>query len=175
MIPFTTRSTRLLLALASAALMAACGGGGGGEASSFESVEPPVFAPGADPADPADITTPGGDLADSADITEPNADPAEASGPDATVPGHGDRSLALAWAAPLTNDDGTPLTDLAGYRIYYGSRSGSYGHSVAVDDPAALSHRLESLAPGTYYVVVKAVNSAGAQSIASPEVSKTIQ
>lgn len=170
MTPSATRSTRLLLALASAALMAACGGGGG--AASSEPAESPVTAPSAEPADPVDTTTPG---TDSAGVTPPGADPADASGPDATLPGHGDRSLALAWAAPQTNDDGTPLTDLAGYRIYYGSRSGSYGHSVAVDDPAALSHRLESLAPGTYYVVVKAVNSAGAQSIASPEVSKTIQ
>src|SRR5690606_12603535 len=90
-------------------------------------------------------------------------------------PEAGDRSLTLTWRAPVTNEDGSSLTDLAGYRIYYGSRSGQYGGSVAVNDPAALSHRLESLAPGTYYVVVKAVNSAGAQSIASPEASKTIQ
>ncbi len=86
-----------------------------------------------------------------------------------------ERSLALSWAVPQTNDDGTPLTDLAGYRIYYGSSPGHYGASVALDNPSATSYELQALPAGTWYVVVRAVNRAGAQSIASPEVSKTIQ
>jgi hypothetical protein len=28
-------------------------------------------------------------------------------------------SVTLSWIAPTTNEDGTPLTDLAGYKIYY--------------------------------------------------------
>ncbi len=149
----TLRRLPLLLALAAAAGLAACGGGSGGASS-----EPPAIAAPADAPGHADAV---GDVVDDAL-------------PAAPVPS-GDRSLVLAWEAPRTNEDGSPLTDLAGYRIYYGSRPGHYTAAVAVDDPAALSHRLESLAPGTYYVVVKAVNSAGAQSIASPEASKTIQ
>jgi len=95
---------------------------------------------------------------------------------DAATPADmGQRSVALAWSAPRTNDDGSALTDLAGYRIYYGSHSGSYGAFVTLNDPAASSYHLGGLAPGTWYIVVKAVNRAGAQSIASPEVSKTIQ
>ncbi len=34
-------------------------------------------------------------------------------------------TITLAWDAPTTNTDGTPLTDLAGYKIYYGPTSGS--------------------------------------------------
>ena len=150
----TTRRSRLLLALATVAWLAACGGGSGG-------------APSESTPDASHAEAPGN--ADGSDATD---DVSPAPAPDL---GRGDRSLALAWEAPLTNEDGSPLNDLAGYRIYYGSRSGSYGASVAVNNPAAVSHQLESLAPGTYYVVVKAVNSAGAQSIASPEATKTIQ
>lgn len=148
----TTRRSRLLLALAAAAWLAACGGGSGG-------------APSEPAPDASHAEAPG------------NADESGATDDVSPAPnlGRGDRSLALTWEAPLTNEDGSPLNDLAGYRIYYGSRSGSYGASVAVNNPAALGHQLESLAPGTYYVVVKAINSAGAQSIASPEASKTIQ
>lgn len=152
----TTRRSRLVLALATVAWLAACGGGSGGAPSESTPDASHAEAPGnADGSGAMDDVSP----APATDLGD----------------GGGDRSLALTWEAPLTNEDGSPLNDLAGYRIYYGSRSGSYGASVAVNNPAAVSHRLESLAPGTYYVVVKAVNSAGAQSIASPEASKTIQ
>jgi uncharacterized protein YceK len=32
----------------------------------------------------------------------------------------------LEWDAPTTNEDGTPLTDLKGYKLYYGPSSGNY-------------------------------------------------
>ena len=32
----------------------------------------------------------------------------------------------LSWDAPTTNTDGTPLTDLAGYRVYWGTINGTY-------------------------------------------------
>jgi len=34
-------------------------------------------------------------------------------------------SALLSWNAPSTNEDGTPLTDLAGYKIYYGTATGN--------------------------------------------------
>ena len=33
--------------------------------------------------------------------------------------------VQLTWTAPATNVDGTPLTDLAGYLVYYGQTSGN--------------------------------------------------
>jgi hypothetical protein len=35
-------------------------------------------------------------------------------------------SITLAWQAPVTNDDGSQLKDLAGYKVYYGLSSGIY-------------------------------------------------
>ncbi|MDH3432879.1 MAG: putative Ig domain-containing protein, partial [Gammaproteobacteria bacterium] len=35
-------------------------------------------------------------------------------------------SVTLSWIAPTQNEDGTALTDLAGYKIYWGTTSGSY-------------------------------------------------
>ena len=35
-------------------------------------------------------------------------------------------TATLTWDPPTTNVDSTPLTDLAGYKLYYGSASGSY-------------------------------------------------
>ena len=37
-----------------------------------------------------------------------------------------------SWDAPTTNADGTPLTDLAGYKVYYGPSSGNYSQAIDV-------------------------------------------
>src|SRR3990172_7689128 len=38
----------------------------------------------------------------------------------------------LSWDAVTTNADGTPITDLAGYRVYFGTSSGIYGLPITV-------------------------------------------
>jgi hypothetical protein len=86
-----------------------------------------------------------------------------------TTPG---RTVALAWEAPATNTDGTPLTDLAGYRIYYRTDSGRYGGPLEVG--SANSCSLINLAQETYYFVVTAYNSVQAESGFSNEAAKTI-
>ena len=49
---------------------------------------------------------------DSAVVTANTSDPGISTG-----------SVTLAWDAPTTNLDGTPLTALAGYKVYYGRTS----------------------------------------------------
>ena len=81
-------------------------------------------------------------------------------------------SVALNWVAPDENVDGTPLTDLAGYRIYYGTASRDYSGMVQVNNPAETSHTL-SLASGDYYVAMTALDQEGNESAYSNEVLKT--
>ncbi|HZX49313.1 MAG TPA: fibronectin type III domain-containing protein, partial [Nitrospirota bacterium] len=38
----------------------------------------------------------------------------------------------LTWDPPTTNSDGSPLTDLAGYKVYYGPTSGNYSAVIDV-------------------------------------------
>jgi hypothetical protein len=83
--------------------------------------------------------------------------------------------ITLAWIAPQTNADGSPLTDLAGYRVRYGTSSGSYVNTVQIDNPNALNHVLQGLPASTYYLTVTAFNSANIESHASVEVSKAIE
>jgi hypothetical protein len=78
----------------------------------------------------------------------------------------------LSWDAPTTNEDGTPLADLAGYKIYYGSSSGSYTGSVTAG--AVTNYVLTDLTPGAYYIAVTAYNSSGDESGYSNEVSKAV-
>lgn len=80
--------------------------------------------------------------------------------------------VSLSWVAPEENVDGSALTDLAGYRIYFGTASRSYSDMVELDEPAATSHTL-TLASGDYYVAMTALDGEGNESGYSNEVIKT--
>lgn len=86
----------------------------------------------------------------------------------------GPSSVILSWAAPTQNEDGSPLTDLAGYRIRYGERSGSYSTTVALTNPGLASHFLDGLVPSTYYFVISAYNARGEESPYSNEAVITL-
>ncbi len=82
-------------------------------------------------------------------------------------------AVTLAWQAPTENVDGTPLTDLGGYRIYYGDTSRSYTESVEVTEPGADSYAL-TLSSGQYYFAMTAVDADGNESAYSNEVVKVV-
>lgn len=85
-------------------------------------------------------------------------------------------TIALTWAAPSERGDGTALalSEIAGYRIYYGTSQGSYPLSVDILDKAADQAELNNLESGTYYVVVTTIDSDGRESTYSDELSQTI-
>jgi len=80
----------------------------------------------------------------------------------------------LTWQAPTTNTNGSALTDLAGYRIYYGSSSDALKQTVQITNVGTLSYVVADLTPGTWYFAIMAVTSTGAESALSNVVSKTI-
>ena len=86
--------------------------------------------------------------------------------------GGGSESLMLSWTPPTTNEDGTPLEDLARYRLYYGSRSRIYSQNVRVG--SYTSAVLNGLNPGTYYLAVTAYDIYGNESDYSDEINHTI-
>lgn len=81
-------------------------------------------------------------------------------------------TATLAWSAPITNTDGTPLTDLAGYKVHYGKSSGTYTNTVTIGK--VTSYSINNLAPGTYYFTVTAYDTTGLESGYSNEVSKVV-
>jgi len=83
-------------------------------------------------------------------------------------------SATLSWAAPTQNTNGTPLTDLAGYRIYYGTSKTTMTQSVQVANPAVLTEVISNLSPGTWYFSVRDYTSANVESDFSSVVSTTI-
>jgi hypothetical protein len=83
-------------------------------------------------------------------------------------------SALLSWTPPSENENNTQLTDLAGYRVYYGVSSGNYTDSIVINNPGLTSYLIENLASATWYFTMTAVNSGGMESEKSIEVSKTI-
>ena len=83
-----------------------------------------------------------------------------------------DLSFTLAWDAPTTNEDGSPLQDLDGFRIYIGESSGNYSRSIETGNTTM--HTVDSLAAGTYYVVVTAYDLESNESSESREIVVTV-
>ena len=89
-----------------------------------------------------------------------------------TIPGEsGANSLLLNWSAPTTNEDGTPLNDLAGYKLYYGTQPGQYTRIVTVG--AHTTAHLSDLASGTWFLAVTAYDMYGNESDFSDEIYHT--
>lgn len=72
-------------------------------------------------------------------------------------------SVTLSWTPPTQNTDGTALTDLAGYRIVYGTAPTAPTQTISVPGNVS-TYVVDNLAPATYYFAVRAVNSAGTES-----------
>jgi len=72
-------------------------------------------------------------------------------------------TISLAW-------DANTESDLAGYKVYYGTASGSYGAPISVGK--VTSYQLGGLTPGqTYFITLTAYDTAGYESGFSNEVS----
>jgi fibronectin type 3 domain-containing protein len=77
-------------------------------------------------------------------------------------------------SATLTWNANTEI-DLAGYKVYRATSSGAYGAAIATLQGKGTSYIATGLQSGTtYFFVITAFDSAGNESAASNEVSKSI-
>lgn len=81
---------------------------------------------------------------------------------------------ALRWEVPLSKVDGSPLDDLAGFRILYGQHADDLDKSVLIDDPAVTSFEFTTLEPGVWYFAVVAVNASGLEGPPTITATKSI-
>lgn len=77
------------------------------------------------------------------------------------------------WDASAKNTDGSPLTDLAGYKVYHGLASKTYDANPVQVAAATLKY-IYPTTPGTHYYAISAFNAAGAESAKSAEVQVVI-
>jgi hypothetical protein len=86
----------------------------------------------------------------------------------------GTGTAELAWEMPTENTNGTPLTDLAGYTIVYGSSPSTMNQWVQLTDIGATSYVVKGLSQGTWYFAIISYTLSGANSALSDIASKTI-
>jgi hypothetical protein len=76
--------------------------------------------------------------------------------------------------AASENTDGSALTDLAGYNIYYGSSTAAMTTKISIKTVGVQDYVISELASGNWYFALTAVNSAGMESVASNTVETTL-
>jgi hypothetical protein len=81
---------------------------------------------------------------------------------------------ALQWIPPTENTDGSVLTDLAGYKIYYGTSAGALTQTVTITNPGLTAYTLTNLSPGTWYFVMASNSAAGVESAMTGVLSATL-
>ena len=72
-------------------------------------------------------------------------------------------AVGLQWEPPTQNSDSSPLTNLAGYHIYYGTSAAALSNQIDVANPGIASFVVDNLAPGTWYFTVAGYNSSGVE------------
>jgi hypothetical protein len=77
------------------------------------------------------------------------------------VVGAGDGSATLSWNPPTRNEDGSVLTDLSGYRIYYGRHKHDLDRTIVLDNPGLTRYVVEGLTPAHWYFAMTSVSRAG--------------
>ena len=73
-------------------------------------------------------------------------------------------TATISWSVPLFNTNGSSLTDVAGYRVYYGTSPTNLAYSISTASSAITSITITGLAPQTYYFTVTTLNSMGVES-----------
>ena len=97
-----------------------------------------------------------------------------AQGSAASTAGGGIGAATLSWQAPDQNTDGTPLTDLAGYKIYFGTAPNDLSREIDVAGVGVTNYVVDNLPYGTYYFSIRAYTSTGVESALSGVVSDKI-
>ena len=102
----------------------------------------------------------------------------------------GTKSVSLTWDTPTTNEDGSCLTDLSNYKVYYGTSTGDYvthdtvslgssslscvdtGLPTGCGNILSCTYTVQGLTDGAWHFVVTANDFSGNESFYSNETTK---
>lgn len=81
----------------------------------------------------------------------------------------------LSWTAPTENSDGSALTDLAGYKIHYGTSANNLSRTKTINGTSVTTATIDELTIGTWHFAMTSFNKSGIESEPSETVSKSVQ
>ncbi|MGH8202140.1 MAG: putative Ig domain-containing protein [Steroidobacteraceae bacterium] len=84
-------------------------------------------------------------------------------------------AVTIAWTPPTENTNGSTLTNLAGYHIYYGTSQSDLTKVVDITNPGLASYVLATLSAGTWYFALTSINSQGVESARSAVVGTVVE
>lgn len=96
--------------------------------------------------------------------------PANPPAPGTTLIG----SATLSWLPPTENTDGSPLADLAGYTVYWGTSPDRLKNTVTILNPGLSAYLVEPLEPATWFFAIASLNADGLEGELSNFVVKKI-
>jgi hypothetical protein len=82
-------------------------------------------------------------------------------------------SVPLTWTPPTTNTDNSPLTNLASYKVYFGTSATTMTQTMSVPAPSSGAPVL-NVANGSWVFAVTAISSTGKESVKSNTTTKTV-
>lgn len=83
-------------------------------------------------------------------------------------------SARVNWTIPTANTNGSALTNLAAFRVYYGTSESAMSQTREINDITSTAATISSLAPGTWFFKVRAVNASQVESTDSSIASKAV-
>jgi hypothetical protein len=88
----------------------------------------------------------------------------------------GARTLWLSWRAPAERESGEalPLSELSGYRVYWGTADDPQANEIDITDPSITTYQITDIEPGTYQVAVTAIDRTGLESSQSNAITKSL-
>ena len=107
-------------------------------------------------------------------VSPPPKQPTPAPPSPPSLPG-ATASVSLQWQPPTQNTDSSPLTDLAGYHIYYGSDPQSLDSSIKIGNPGIAAYVVDNLQAGAWYFAVAAYNTDGVEGELSDVATRVVQ
>jgi len=78
----------------------------------------------------------------------------------------------LSWTAPSERENNEPisLSEIAGYKVYFGTEKRHYPKSVNIRDGSATGYTFKNLSAGTYHFALTTYDTAGRESQYSTEI-----
>ncbi len=172
--------TQMLGALViSVVLLSGCGGstqsaGSASDASSSVVAVTPPASTGTDPTTGTGSTVASTPVASTPVASTPVTSTSSSSGSSSGATTSTSDNVTLSWSAPTENTNGSALTNLAGYIIYYGTSASAMTQTIDINTVGMLTYVVDNLSAGSWYFQIVAVNSAGEQSSPSATVNVSI-